>query len=177
MQYVVLLRGINVGGKNQVSMADLRAALEANGCHEVKTYINSGNVFVTSSLPAGKVNDLVEQTINEMFGFAVYAITQTAAAFRKIANALPDDWTHDKTMGCNVMFLWQDIDAPDLVEQLPIKPGIDMVKYVPGAILWAFDGANRSKSGMARIVGQGPYKKMTIRNANTVRKIAALLDA
>lgn len=176
MRYVVLLRGINVGGNNKVSMADLKAALEVGGCTEVRTYINSGNVLLQSPLPAGKVNGLVEKIIEQTFGFTVFAVTLAEADFRKVAEALPDNWTHGKDMGCNVMFLWADIDTPDIVAQLPIKPGIDTVKYIPGAILWAFDAANKNKSGAAKLVGSGPYKKMTIRNCNTVRKIVALLD-
>src|SRR5438105_2139015 len=117
MQYVVLLRGINVGGNNKVSMADLKAALEAGGCSAVKTYINSGNILLESSLSTAKINALVEHIIEKTFGFTVFAVTQTEAAFRQIAAALPDTWTHGKTMGCNVMFLWQDIDTPDIVHQ------------------------------------------------------------
>src|SRR3712207_7522120 len=44
-QYLALLRGINVGGKNLIRMADLRAAFEGMGLEDVATYINSGNVL------------------------------------------------------------------------------------------------------------------------------------
>lgn len=177
MQYVVLLRGINVGGKNKVSMADLKAALEEGGFTEVKTYINSGNVLMKSSLPTGEVNDSVEKIIKDTFGFEVDAVTLTKTAFKKVADALPDDWTHSKLMGCNVMFLWADIDTPDIVDQLPVKPGIDTVKYVPGAILWAFDGKDVNKTGLYKLAGPGPSQRMTIRNCNTVRKIVGILDS
>lgn len=176
MRYVVLLRGINVGGNNKVAMADLTAALEAGGFDGVRTYINSGKVLLNSSLPTGRVNDSVEKIIEKAFGFTVFAVTHTEAAFLKVAAAVPDTWAHDTTMRCNVMFLWQDIDTPDIIGQLPIKAGIDTVKYVPGAILWAYDSSNANKSGIAKVVGPGPYKKMTVRSLNTVRKLVALLD-
>lgn len=176
MQYVVLLRGINVGGKNKVSMADLKAALEEGGFSDVKTYINSGNVLVQSSLSTAEVNDAVEKVIEDTFGFKVDVVTLTKAAYRKIADAVPDNWIHGKSMGCNVMFLWADIDSPDIVGKLPAKPGIDTVKYVPGAILWAFDGKDVNRTGIAKLSGAGPAQRMTIRNCNTVRKIAGLLD-
>ncbi|TCO45846.1 DUF1697 domain-containing protein [Actinocrispum wychmicini] len=177
MKYVVLLRGVNVGGNSKVSMADLKAALKKDGFNEVQTYINSGNVILTSPLPTSKVNDAVGEVIEKTFGFKVDAITLTKTAFRKIADALPDNWTHGKSMGCNVLFLWQDIDSPDVIERLPAKPGIDTVKYVPGAVLWAFDGSNVNRTGIAKLTDPGLTQKMTIRNCNTVRKIVALFDA
>ncbi len=59
---------------------------------------------------------------------------------------------------------------------LAIKPNIDTVKYVPGAILWSIDKINATKSGMSKIVGSKLYQQVTIRNVNTVRKIYKLMQ-
>ena len=47
--YLALLRGINVGGKNKVPMAELKACFEELGCENVRTYIASGNVMFESN--------------------------------------------------------------------------------------------------------------------------------
>jgi uncharacterized protein (DUF1697 family) len=59
MEFAVLLRGINVGGHNRIKMAELRALLEAEGLANVSTYIQSGNVRVSSSKGAAAVRDAV----------------------------------------------------------------------------------------------------------------------
>ena len=63
-RYVALLRGINVGGRNRVAMADLRQLTEALGHTEVATYIQSGNVIFTSpDTDCGALADALEQAI------------------------------------------------------------------------------------------------------------------
>src|SRR5512139_54298 len=65
--YVVLIRGINVGGKNIVSMAGLRKCLEEQGFSNVSTYIASGNVILKSDKPANKVKAQIEEVLPENF--------------------------------------------------------------------------------------------------------------
>lgn len=175
MRYVVLLRGINVGGNNKVKMKDLKQSLEAGGFVDVLTYINSGNVLLTSELPADKVNDLVEKIIKQTFSFDVSALTLTGTDFIRIARAIPDDWTNDSDRRCDIFFLWPSIDAPGVLDNFTIKPGIDTVKYVPGAVLWSIERKHVTRSGLAKIIGTPTYKKATLRNCNTVRKLASLL--
>ena len=176
MQYIVLLRGINVGGNNKVSMASLRIALSEAGFEDVKTYINSGNLLLKSDLPINRINDLVEDVIENTFGFKVYALTLSEDIFKNIAKTLPNEWVNNSDMKCDVMFLWSDIDDSKILESLTIRPGIDNIKYVKGAVLWSIDRARINKSGLNKIVGTSIYKKITIRNCNTVRKLNTMLD-
>jgi len=67
VHYLVLLRGINVGGRNAVPMAQLRAMLEAMGCTSVATYIQSGNVTLRSELAARALGKQIEQELRETF--------------------------------------------------------------------------------------------------------------
>ncbi len=177
MKYVVLLRGINVGGNNKVGMKDLKLSLEKARFANVYTYINSGNVILSSSLATGEVNDLVEVTIKHAFGFDVYVLAIPSAEFQRIAKELPKTWTNDTEMRCDCLFLWKDVDSPDVLDSLTIKPDIDRVKYVPGAIFWSINRENVTRSGLAKIIGTPLYKKATIRNCNTVRKLTALLNS
>ncbi len=177
MKYVVLLRGINVGGNNKVSMKDLKLSLENKGFSNVYTYINSGNVILSSSLSTSEVNELVESTIKQTFGLDVYVLTIPGADFQRIAKDLPKNWTNDTEMRCDCLFLWKEVDSPDVLDVLTIKPDIDRVKYVAGAIFWNINRENVTKSGLGKMIGMPLYKKVTIRNCNTVRKLTTLLDA
>lgn len=174
MTYIVLLRGINVGGNNTVSMSRLKEVLEALGCENVRTYINSGNVVLSDSRSAAELHAAIEGVLKKVFGFEVKALVIDKPALNRIALALPADWRNDTTMRCDVMFLWDEKNSPSVIEEVPAKPDIDTVKYVDGALLWSVARENVTKSGLPKLIGTDLYKKMTIRNCNTVRKLAEL---
>lgn len=176
MIYIALLRGINVGGNNKVAMLELRGVFEQVGMKSVTTYINSGNVIFESDLPKSKLASILEPAIEQKFGFFVKVLVWDKPSLLALANELPNSWVNDTTMKCDIMFLWQDFDSPDILKQVVIKPDIDDVKYHPGALLWRVDKDKVTRSGLMRIAGTDLYKHMTIRNCNTLRKIAALLS-
>ena len=175
MKYVALLRGINVGGNNKISMSELKQVFEQAGMEAVSTYINSGNVIFQSELPKIEVTQTLEQAIENKFGFTVKVVTCDEHRLAALAKALPDSWVNDASMKCDVMFLWENIDNPGILQKLTIKPGIDKVRYAPGALLWAVDRKQVTQSGMFKLVGTDLYKQMTIRNCNTLRKLASLV--
>jgi uncharacterized protein (DUF1697 family) len=178
MIYVALLRGINVGGNAKVSMSQLKAAFEQIGLRAVKTYINSGNiVFRDESHTSSELVDMIEKTIIAKFGFEVKVLIRDINAMKAIAKALPYSWRNDSTMKCDVMFLWKDIDHEDILNQLIIKPEIDTVLYVPGAVLFSVNRQNVTKSGLVKLIGTPLYKKMTIRNCNTARKLFEIMSS
>ena len=76
--HIALLRGINVGGKNKLPMAALRACFEDTGCTNVRTYIQSGNVLFTADQAlAAQTARNVSTAINTRFGYSVPVITRT----------------------------------------------------------------------------------------------------
>lgn len=175
-RYVALLRGVNVGGKGIVSMAALAATFRRLGYEDVRTYINSGNVlFSAPPTTEQRLSGRIEAAITEDTGLEVHVVVLTAAALRSIAAAIPDTWAHDAAVTCNVLFLWSEIDDANIVERLPTNPGVDAVRYTPGAVIWRYERANASRSRLTKIVGTKLYRQMTIRNANTVRKLDTLL--
>lgn len=177
MTYVALLRGINVGGKNKVDMKLLKSTFEHAGMKGVRTYINSGNViFSHDSASAAELERLLEHAIEETFGFSVKVLLHDAQSMAAIRKALPDEWVNDTSAKCDVMFLWDTLDQPDLIERLTIKPGIDDVRHVAGALLWRVERSNVTRSGMMRLVGTAEYQQMTVRNCNTLRKLASLVE-
>jgi len=175
--YVALLRGINVGGKNRVEMARLKALFERNGFRDVKTYINSGNViFREKATPEAALAKDIEKAIYGEFGFHVSVLVRSEKSMKTICSALPQTWKNDQSMKCDVMFLWNSVDKSNLVQQLKIEPKFEDLKYAQGALIWRIDREYITRSAMLKIVGTPLYKQMTIRNCNTVRKIAALMS-
>ena len=178
MVYVALLRGINVGGKNKVDMGELKTAFSDAGMIRVATYINSGNVvFASRARNQVRLAARLEEAIADRFGFAVRVLVRDLDTMRATVAALPDHWVNDQTMKCDVMFLWDEVDRPGLRDELTIKPGIDDVVRVPGALIWRVDKANVTRSGMTKLVGTPLYRQMTIRNCNTARKLLELMEA
>jgi len=178
MIYLALLRGINVGGKNKVEMPKLKSAFEQAGMSNVTTYINSGNVvFQDNRRKAPKIASVLEEAIAADLGFEIKVLIRDLPAIRKVTKALPETWTNDSTMRCDIMFLWEGFDRKDVLKELTIKPEIEDVVYVPGAVIWRVDRSNVGKSRLFKIIGTDLYKGMTIRNCNTVRKLAEMMEA
>lgn len=89
-KYAALLRGINVGGKKKVPMAELRSVLEGLGYGEVRTYLQSGNAVFSSASqdPAALAREL-EAAIEARFGFPVKVLVVDGAYLRAVAEACP----------------------------------------------------------------------------------------
>ena len=178
MVYVALLRGINVGGKNKVEMKRLKAAFEEAGMTTVRTYINSGNViFSSNSRSRAGLTEVLEKTIARTFGFKVDVLVRDLKNIRAVVKALPQTWVNDATMKCDVMFLWDEVARASVVKELSIKPEIEELKYVAGALIWRVDRKGVTRSGQMKLVRSPLYKRMTIRNCNTTRKLLELMEA
>lgn len=178
MRYITLLRGINVGGNNKVPMAELRTSLEETGFSNVQSYIASGNVFLSTDQLTGKeVQERFERLLENVFGVTTSVLVIPEAQYRAIASALPGDWHNDKTHKSDVLFLFPRDDAPEILDTLAPRDGIDEVFYVPGAVLWRVPRQFQTKSALNKIVGTKTYRNMTVRNVNTVRKLRQMLDA
>jgi len=177
MIYVALLRGINVGGNNKIDMKQLKATFERIGMSKVVTYINTGNIiFENNGLSQHELVDIIERGIAEDFQLNIKVVIRSIKQYGEMMKAIPDDWRNDTSMKSDIMFLWEDVDNEKVLEQLKVKAGIDTIYYVPGAVLWSVAREHVTKSGMTGIIGTAVYKKMTIRNVNTTRKIYELME-
>ncbi len=176
MVYVALLRGINVGGNRKVEMSRLKTTFESLGFSKVKTFINSGNVIFDSlSSDEKSFCEQLEKAIEKDFGFEVPVLIRSFEQIKKLLDELPETWVNDVTMRCDVMFLWPDIDNKGVVAQIPHNPEIEDVVYYPGTVVWRIDRENVRRGQVIKIIGTDIYKKFTIRNANTVRKLYELM--
>jgi uncharacterized protein (DUF1697 family) len=177
MIYVALLRGINVGGNNKISMKELKESFEKIGLQSVTTYINSGNVvFEDETNGKEELEALLNQMILTDFQLNISVLVRSLKEFAVLMRKVPEHWENDGEMKCDVLFLADSVDGEETLERLTIKPGIDTVVYVPGAILWSVERKNVTKSGLMKIVGTELYKQMTVRNVNTTRKLYDIMN-
>ncbi len=175
MVYVAFLRGINVGGKAIVSMVAIKEALADLGLSDVRTYINSGNVmFSTRASATQKLGTRIEEALELRIGMPIKVLVMDHKALKKLIDAIPRNWVDDKTMRTYVLLLWKELDDHKILEWLPVRPGVDNVLYAPGAVIWQVDRKDIAKSRMNRIIGTPNYKLITIRSANTMRKLNEL---
>lgn len=176
MVYVALLRGINVGGKNKVDMKQLRETFLRLGLESVGTYINSGNVvFVDDDRTKGALEEQLRQGINQDYNLEIPVLVRSLADFEELIQILPEDWKNDDTMKCDVLFLESGLSSEKVMEKLIVKPGIDTAVQAEGVIIWSVERKKVTRSSLTKIVGTDLYKKMTVRNVNTTRKLYVLM--
>ncbi|WP_219837369.1 DUF1697 domain-containing protein [Paenibacillus sp. R14(2021)] len=87
--YIALIRGINVGGKNKIAMAELRQELEAVGLNRVQTYIQSGNVVFESEHSASALRESIEQAITRISGITAQVMLRTSVQWEAIIDCCP----------------------------------------------------------------------------------------
>ena len=176
MRYVALLRGINVGGKTLIRMADLKECVESLGLDDVSTFIASGNVlFSSDERDAAKLERAIEGAVEKRFRLPVKVVVLDRAAYARIVKAIPKAWLGDQTLRANVAFVRRGTDAKQVVRDLEPDPAVEEVKAINGAILWATKRDALNRSVMRKLIGGAAYKQLTVRNLNTTLKLQELL--
>lgn len=175
--YVALLRGINVGGKTQIEMSQLKAVFEALDLHKISTYINSGNVLFLSHADPKVLKSQIEAKIQDHFGLHVPVILRDAQAIQTMCDAFPKDWKNDEDQKTDILFLDHDLSGTDALNQIRFNPEVDHLIPVLDNLGWSVDRQDYPQSGMKKFIGTPVYKAMTARNINTLRKLNALLNA
>ena len=173
MDYIALLRGINVGG-HTVKMDALRRYVEELGFGNVRTYIQSGNVFfATEETDRGVLAERIERQLRAALGYEVPVCLRTVAELEQVIAADPfADLTVTPDMRLCVMFTNDDI-SPDLA--LPLrspKGGMEIVATTEheAFVVWYLkDGRPPASYGFEDVLG----KKATTRFFHTTAKILA----
>lgn len=177
-RYVALLRGINVGGKNIIKMADLRRSFEAMGLDDVETYIQSGNVVFSSKERSPKaLAPPIAAMLGETFDYsATLAVLSKAQLHKAVEGAPPGFGDEPKAYRYDVMFLLPPLTAKKALGDIPTKEGVDGKHEGPGVVYFTRLIAKASSSRLSRITGLPIYQQMTIRNWNTTTKLLQLLN-
>ena len=177
--YVILMRGINVGGKNKIPMAELKLHHEELGFESVVTYIQSGNVVLRSDLDAEALSAKIEDMLPKKFTLNSSIIRVVALeyeTFKKIVMQAPKEFGEDiANYRYNVIFL-MNFSTTKAMEQIDARQGVDEVWQGDKAIYYRNSIPNASKSHLSKITQQPIYQFITIRNWNTTTKLLQLLE-
>lgn len=178
-KYVVLLRGINVGGKNKLPMAKLKTCLEEMGYTNVITYIASGNVVLESRKSATTISSEIEKILPQRFKLDSELIKVLVLSDNQLRNIIknkpigfgdtPDLYYSD------VIFLI-GVSEANVMTVFDPKEGVDIIWQGKRVIYSQRLGELRTKSRLSKIITTPIYKSMTIRSWNTVTKLLDLLD-
>jgi uncharacterized protein (DUF1697 family) len=172
MIYVVLLRGINVGGKAKVPMTALRDVCTAAGCEDVVTYIQSGNVVLTSRLTADKLTTALEGAIAAEFGFSPAVMVRTAKEMAAVPAQNPYAGADENTIHVGFLHAAPDaatkkcLAAIDCAPETVTPVGRDLYLHLP-------NGMGRAKIPVFVERCLKP-KQVTVRNWRTVTKLIEL---
>jgi len=175
--YIVLIRGINVGGKNKMPMSKLKAVLEKQGFSDVLTYIASGNVILKSQKRAAEVQSDIERILPKSFDLdsnLLKVLVLTRKQLRSIVDSKPAGFGEKPhTYHSDVIFLI-GIRAEKTIHLFNPREGVDRVWPGKGVIYSERLSALRTKSRLNRIMSTPEYQLMTIRNWNTTMKLLEL---
>jgi uncharacterized protein (DUF1697 family) len=178
MKYVALLRAINVGGKNLMRMAELRACLEARKFERVSTYIQSGNILFDSDLAdALRLTAAIERALSETFNREVPVFLRSQAQMKKVVAGAPNAWKNGAELRKNVAFLRAPLTAKRALPSIAVKEGVDSLDAGEGVVYMTTVLARAAQSSLSKIVGKPIYRDVTVRNFTTCQKILALMDA
>ena len=110
-RYVVLLRAVNVAGKNRIPMAELRAAIEGLGYSDVATYVQSGNIVLSTNDSPDSIGPSIQECISDQFGLDVTVLIRTANELLTIVDNYPYPESLPNQAG--VVFMDNEIDLDD----------------------------------------------------------------
>jgi uncharacterized protein (DUF1697 family) len=174
--YVALLRGINVGGRNRILMADLAACFEDAGYDEVRTYIQSGNVvFRSDESDRVLLRGSIERMLARAFDYAATVELRDAAELQAVVEEAPAGFGADKdTYHYDVLFLLSPLQPHEALAALTLRDGVDAAWAGPGVVYVRRVKAFASRSGLSKIASHPFYQRLTIRNWNTTTRLLAM---
>ena len=173
-RYVALLRGINLGSRNRIAMPALREALEGAGFEDVQTYVQSGNVVLTSSAKADAVRTKVERTIAESFGLEIPVVVRSRAELARVVKANPLGKVADEPKRYQVTFFESKLPAAAVSELESVAAGEERV-VVRGREVYAWHPAGVARSKLwAKLAGKTLGVTGTSRNWTTVEALLEL---
>ena len=176
MRQIVLLRGINLGARNRIAMPELRRAFAEAGFEDVRTYLQSGNLVLSSRARPEQLARECERLIAAAFGLDIAVVVRTRAELAKVVerNPLGDVAVNPKRY--QVSFLSEKLhrDQVRALEALTAK-GERLVAIGRELYAWHPEGAARSKL-WARLAGRGLGVTATARNWTTVTSLLQLAN-
>lgn len=176
MRQIVLLRGINLGARNRVAMAQLRALLTSAGFADVRSYLQSGNVVLSSDTSPQELARECERQIARGFGLDIDVVVRTRAELAEVVDRNPLGEVALNPKRYQVSFLSAELEAETVrsIAALALAPE-RLVAIGRELYAWHPDGVARSRL-WTRLAGRGLGVTATARNWTTVTNLLALAD-
>ncbi len=178
---LVLLRGINVGGRNKIPMADLRDAFVDMGFADPRTYIQSGNVVMGSRRGNNpKTVAAIERGLSDAFGYEARVVLRDLPQMTTVVRQIPKDWPkdgglHDASRRYYVFFTTHGLTARELLAEVKPKPDIEAVRAGTHALYWSAPFATLTRTAMVKMSAHPAYPEITIRNLRTTLALLELM--
>lgn len=178
MQYILLLRGINVGGKNKVSMAELKKQLAELNFEKITTYINSGNILFYSDKKIEEIKEGITALFEKNYDFKILFTLLSAKDYKKDSEELPPWWEEDLARK-DIIFFTDECDKEAIIEDLmKLQLNNEIIHIGDKAVFWGkYDENEFLKTAYHKhLIKQSYYKQITIRNGKTYEKILSMID-
>ena len=174
MKYIVLLRGINISGKNKISMGELKNKLENLNYENVITYLNSGNIILETSQNKDEIVINVHTMIKNEFNLDIPVFVINKDELEDLLNNKPNWWDKDnKENYSNIIFIMK----PHTFEEIQLSLGklndsVEKIKEYKNNIFWMYKLKDYRKSNWWIKTASSEVKDfITIRTKNTVKKL------
>lgn len=174
MKYIVLLRGINISGKNKISMNELKEELLKNNYTDVLTYLNSGNIILKSNKSEKDISDDVNKIIMNKFNIDIPVYVIKLEELIDVLNNNPSWWgINNKDIYDNIIFIMSPTKVEEVIDVVgEPSENIDRIKVYKNVIFWSFDLKNYRKSNWwIKTSSASITNKITIRTGNTIKKL------
>ncbi|MFC5631428.1 MULTISPECIES: DUF1697 domain-containing protein [Streptococcus] len=172
--YLLLLRGINLGKNNKVSMLELREQLEKLGLQTVSSYINTGNLFFDSEKTLTELENVIEAFFLKTYDFSIpFVIVPSEMVIKEV---LPSWWSEDAYRK-DALFYLKGTTKELVAEIIKEWSLADEDLYLGETALFWLTRTKESytKTAHAKKITAKPFNQMvTLRNANTFNKLISL---
>lgn len=177
-RFIAPLRGIKISGKNKIQMAELKKSFESLGFINVKTYLNSGNViFSTYETNVKELMKRIENMIQKEFGLDIPTFVISQDDLLDILSHAPNWWgSENKDIYDNLIFIMPPVSFKDVYDEIgEHKEELEQIENYKDAIFWPFKLKFYQKTNWwSKTINAQISNKLTIRTANTVRKISKM---
>lgn len=179
IKYIALLRGVNISGKNKIAMPTLKKEFEGLNFKSVLTYINSGNIIFSSDIEDKEmISTKIKLMIREKFDLDIPVFIITIEELVDVLAEAPDWWGNDnKEIYDNIIF----IIPPTTYEEVFLEIGeakkeYEKIRNYKNIIFWSFELKSYAKTNWIKTANSKINDKVTIRTANTVKKLLKLSE-
>lgn len=177
-RYIALLRGINISGKNKVAMSELKEGFTELGFAEVTTYLNSGNVIFSSAVDDENILvNKIKPMIKDRFNLDIPVFIVLQEKLRELLSKAPDWWGDDnKEIYDNLIFIMPPLSCEEIYNEIGNpKEEYEKVYNYQNVIFWSFSRKDYQKTNWwSKTASSNISDKITIRTANTVRKMVGM---